>query len=318
MSNINPLVRAARPLPRPSHGRRLPRGSALLLAMAFQGSVAADTFVVEPGPAEAIQQLIDSVVAAGDVVVLAAGDHLVTTVVDLRGRAIELRGEIGKSGEPLARLVGQGLTGVLVCRTGETTGTRIRDLVVTGGDIDLGAGLLVNNASPSVSGVRFESNRASVFGGGVGVFGAASSPVFESCAFIDNRAELVGGGCLNGTDAFPVYRGCVWIGNECGLYGRAMYNQIDSNPTLQDTTVEGCCEVVPPQSFIDDGGNAIEPTCDDCRGDLNCYQGVGSADIGLLLGAWGTTLASYDLDGDGIVGGSDIGVLVSQWGACPD
>ena len=90
----------------------------MLLAMAFQGSVAADTFVVEPGPAEAIQQLIDSVVAAGDVVVLAAGDHLVTTVVDLRGRAIELRGEIGKSGEPLARLVGQGLTGVLVCRTG--------------------------------------------------------------------------------------------------------------------------------------------------------------------------------------------------------
>lgn len=286
--------------------------------MAFQGSVAADTFVVEPGPAEAIQQLIDSVVAAGDVVVLAAGDHLVTTVVDLRGRAIELRGETGKSGEPLARLVGQGLTGILVCRTAETTGTRIRDLVVTGGDIDLGAGLLVNNASPSVSGVRFESNRASVFGGGVGVFGAASSPVFESCAFIDNRAELVGGGCLNGTDAFPVYRGCVWIGNECGLYGRAMYNQIDSNPTLQDATVDGCCEVVPPQSFIDDGDNAIEPTCDDCRGDLNCYQGVGSADIGLLLGAWGTTLESYDLDGDGIVGGSDIGVLVSQWGACPN
>jgi len=286
--------------------------------MAFQGVVTAETFVVEPGPAEAIQQLIDSVVADGDVIVLAAGDHLVTTVVDLRGRAIELRGETGKSGETLARLVGQGLTGVLVCRTGETTDTWIRDLVVTGGDIDLGAGLLINNASPSVSGVRFESNRASVFGGGVGVFGAASSPVFESCAFIDNRAELVGGGCLNGTDAFPVYRGCVWSGNECGLYGRAMYNQIDSNPTLKSATVEGCCEVVPPQSFIDDGDNAIEPTCDDCRGDLNCYQGVGSADIGLLLGAWGTTLESYDLDGDGIVGGSDIGVLVSQWGACPD
>ena len=286
--------------------------------MALKVPVGADTFVVEPGPADRIQQLIDTVVADGDEIVLSAGDHLVTATIDLRGRAIELRGEIDASGDPLARLVGQGVTGILVCRTGETSATRIRDLVVTGGDIDLGAGLFINNASPSVSGVRFESNRASVFGGGVGVFGAMSAPVFVNCAFIDNRADLVGGGCLNGTDASPVYRGCLWIGNECGLYGRAMYNQIDSNPALQDATVEGCCEVVPPQSFRDDGGNAIEPTCDDCRGDLNCYQGVGSADIGLLLGAWGTTLESYDLDGDGVVGGSDIGALVAQWGACPE
>ena len=96
-----------------------------------------------------------------------------------------------------------------------------------------------------------------------------------------------------------------------------MYNQSGSFPTLGNADVAGCCEVVPPQSFTDAGGNQIVPTCPTCPADFNCYQGVGAADIGLLLGAWGTSLPSYDLDGDGIVGGSDLGFLVGQWGVCP-
>ena len=276
-----------------------------------------DSFAVEAGDASRVQMLIDETVVDGDEIVLLAGDHTVSTVLNLRGRAITLRGELGPRGAPRARLVGTGGTGVVVCRTGESSTTVIRGLVVTGGDIDLGAGLLINGASPTVHGVRFESNTASVFGGGVGIFGATSAPVFEDCVFVANRAELVGGGCLNGTDASPIYRGCFWLDNECGLYGRAMYNQSGSFPTLESATVEGCCEVVPPESYLDEGDNQIVPTCDDCTADLNCYTGVGSADLGLLLGAFGTTLQSYDLDRDGTVGGSDIGILIAQWGECP-
>lgn len=292
-----------------------------LLAPMLSGLLAsapatAEVFSVTPGTADRVQALIDKVVSDGDEIVLLAGEHTVSEVLDLRGRAITLRGELDTGGAPVSRLVGQGTTGILVCRSGESSATVLADLVVTGGDIDLGAGLLVNEASPTVRGVRFEGNLASVFGGGVGIFGASSAPVFEDCVFVANRAELVGGGCLNGTDASPVYRNCFWQDNECGLYGRAMYNQTGSFPSLENAETVGCCEVVPPESFIDQGGNLIEATCDDCRADLNCYSGVGSADLGLLLGAWGTDLPSYDLDGDGTVGGSDIGILVGQWGVC--
>ncbi len=277
---------------------------------------AAETFVVEAGPASNIQALIDGVVSSGDVIQLEAGDFIVKSPIPLRGISIVIRGQVDTQGLPLSRLVGAGGTGILACRDGEGAATIFEDLVVTGGDIDLGAGLLINDADPTVRRVHFIANTASVFGGGVAVFGAVSAPLFEDCRFEDNRADLVGSGCLNGTSATPVYRRCMWSGNEVGLYGRAMYNQIDSFPTLEDCVVLGCCEVVPPQSYIDAGGNVLEATCDDCSGDLNCYGGVTAADLGLLLSAWGSKNPTYDLDGDGVVGGSDIGILASQWGEC--
>ena len=290
--------------------------SAILVATLIGSHAAAETFRLEAGPASRIQALIDDVVSEGDEIVLEAGDHLVETVIDLGGRAITLRGETDRLGLPTARLVGAGSTGVLSCRSGETATTRIETLDVVGGDIDLGAGLLIVDSGPALFGVRFIGNVASVFGGGVGVFGSKSNPHFEDCDFIDNRAELVGGGCLNGTDASPIYRDCFWSGNSVGLYGRGMYNQVDATPALVGCEVDGCCDVVPPRSFIDEGQNVIDPYCGGCRADFNCYGGVGSADLGLLLGAWGSTDPVYDLDGDGVVGGSDIGALVAQWGPC--
>lgn len=276
----------------------------------------AETFRLEAGPAVRIQALIDDVVSDGDEIVLGAGEYLVETAIDLRGRPITLRGERDRLGQPTARLVGSGRTGILSCRSGESMETRIETLDVIDGDIDLGAGLLVVDSSPTVRGVRFLGNVASVFGGGVAIFGSDSNPIFESCVFIENRADLVGGGCLNGTNSSPIYRDCLWSGNEVGLYGRGMYNQVDAAPALAGCEIEGCCDIVPPRSFIDEGDNVIDPYCQGCRADFNCYGGVGSADLGLLLGAWGTDDSIYDLDGDGEVGGSDIGVLVAQWGPC--
>ena len=279
-----------------------------MVAIGSWATAAAETFVLGPGPADRIQVLIDDVAQDGDLILLEAGDFTVESSIDLRGRAVTIRGTVDRNGDPTSRLLGQGGTGIFVCRTGEASTTVFEDLEIRDGDIDLGAGLLIDRASPVVRRVRFIDNRASVFGGGVAIFGGVSSPLFEDCAFEGNIADLVGGGCLNGTDSTVVYRRCFWEGNTAGLYGRAVYDQIDSRPTLEDCVVVGCCEVVPPESFAEVGVNVIEDTCGDCGADLNCYGGVGSADLGLLLGAWGTSLESYDLDGDGIVGGSDIGV----------
>ncbi len=74
-----------------------------------------------------------------------------------------------------------------------------------------------------------------------------------------------------------------------------------------------CCQAYP---LLVLQSPAATEACQGCRADFNCYGGVGSADLGLLLGAWGTDDSIYDLDGDGEVGGSDIGALVAQWGPC--
>ena len=51
-----------------------------------------------------------------------------------------------------------------------------------------------------------------------------------------------------------------------------------------------------------------------CRlGDLNCDGRVNGADLGTLLGDWGTSGPS-DLNGDQVVDGSDLGIMLGEWG----
>lgn len=50
--------------------------------------------------------------------------------------------------------------------------------------------------------------------------------------------------------------------------------------------------------------------------DLDGDGTVSGADLGLLLGDWGTGGSIADLDGDGTVSGADLGVLLGEWGPC--
>ena len=53
-----------------------------------------------------------------------------------------------------------------------------------------------------------------------------------------------------------------------------------------------------------------------CPADIDGNHQVDGADLGLLLGSWGT--ATHDLDGDGVVSGSDLGLVLGAWGPCPN
>ncbi len=56
-----------------------------------------------------------------------------------------------------------------------------------------------------------------------------------------------------------------------------------------------------------------------CAGDLNLDNRVDSADIGLLIAAWGTDgsiVDGSDLNGDGLVNAADLGLLIGAWGTC--
>lgn len=51
-----------------------------------------------------------------------------------------------------------------------------------------------------------------------------------------------------------------------------------------------------------------------CPADLNGDGVVDGADLGIMLGAWGTPGA--DLNGDGTTDGADLGIMLGAWGAC--
>ncbi|MFO0827373.1 MAG: FG-GAP-like repeat-containing protein [Phycisphaerales bacterium] len=54
-----------------------------------------------------------------------------------------------------------------------------------------------------------------------------------------------------------------------------------------------------------------------CDADLNGDGVVNAADLGILLGAWGSSDPSADLTNDGAVDAADLGVLLGAWGDCP-
>lgn len=63
---------------------------------------------------------------------------------------------------------------------------------------------------------------------------------------------------------------------------------------------------------------AIEPLHPPCAADLNLSGTVDGTDLGILLGAWGSTgLTPPDLSGDEIVDALDLDILLSGWGKCP-
>ena len=51
-----------------------------------------------------------------------------------------------------------------------------------------------------------------------------------------------------------------------------------------------------------------------CVADLDRNQVVNGADLGIVLGAWGT--GSGDLNGDGTTNGADLGIVLGSWGPC--
>ena len=66
-------------------------------------------------------------------------------------------------------------------------------------------------------------------------------------------------------------------------------------------------------NFGDQGHADLTVRC--CPGDCNADGVVNGADLGTLLGQWGTD-GSTDMHGDDLVNGSDLGLLLGAWGPC--
>jgi len=102
------------------------------------------------------------------------------------------------------------------------------------------------------------------------------------------------------TGGFVLYR---------GLTGVYTVQAGDSPNALYTTTLK----------VLGEGTGSVAPPC---PADLNHDGVVNGADLGILLGAWGscpggTPGCTGDINNDGVVNGADLGILLGAWGNCP-
>jgi hypothetical protein len=95
------------------------------------------------------------------------------------------------------------------------------------------------------------------------------------------------------------------------IYARTLI--IDAGATLNTNGCPVYYETLILNGSVDDPANLIQIA--QCEADFNGDGQVDGADLGLLLGSWGT--AQGDLTGDGVTDGADLGLLLGAWGACP-
>ena len=196
-----------------------------------------------PGDQPTIQAGIDAA-AEGDTVLVAAGTYTgagnhdidfagveitllsasgpAATILDVQGSDLEnRRGLYFHTGEgPQARVEGftiqNGVTprfgdmewgaGILV----ELCAPTIVDCIFQDNRAWLGGGIHLESADPTIRGCTFRDNQAA-YGGGVDMGGSA--PLIEDCDFISNDATATGGAlaCRVGDDA--IVRNCRFVGN---------------------------------------------------------------------------------------------------------
>ena len=157
---------------------------AVAAVLSFASSAVADTINVPAGGD--IQAAINGA-SDGDIIQLEAGEYFPAAAIDTIGKAVTLRGEVGKDGAPTTVIDGQGSIGVLQCTSGEGADTVFENLLITGGyTTGDGGGMSNYESSPTLTGCSFANNSANYFGGGMN--NNISSPTLTGCTFAGNSA----------------------------------------------------------------------------------------------------------------------------------
>ncbi len=215
---------------------------------------------------------------------------------------------------------------------GVGTATTIEDCLITGNVSTLGWGGGLRFAVQSQVNLRnctINDNTCTAgdgWGGGLYINNCPAASII-ACTFRNNRAQSGGGFCILGTSEGVTVDGCSFSGNVATSSGGGVYNT--STPTLTDSTLCGNSPEQIPGDYIDGSDNCIVESCEDaddngvpdgceaCVGDVNGDGLVDAADLGLLIGAWGTADPAADINGDGSVDAADLGLLIGAWGLCP-
>lgn len=204
--------------------------SATIMSVALSIPASATPYVIRAdgtGDFPTIQTAIDDPgVVAGDELVLADGTFVGNGNRDIhyRGKAITIRSQNGP-GVCIIDCQGVGLRG-FVFQNGEGPGSVLESVTITGGFIDLdnGAAILIESASPTIRDCFITSNVIDEAGSGGGIACmAGSSPRIEQCTLSGNRAGRRfsgdGGGIFADGSSNPTIEGCVVFDNSAANPG---------------------------------------------------------------------------------------------------
>jgi hypothetical protein len=203
--------------------------------MAFIGCAAAcllnphalaDVIHVHPG--QSIQTAIANA-QPHDEIIVHPGDY--EEALDTLGKPLHLH---SADGADLTIINAAQLnTHAVTCTSNETADTVIEGFTITGGDAPQGGGMLIANASPTVTDCVFLENHAEY---GAGAFNNHGAPAFTRCRFERNTAEASGGGLYNihyPPESSATLIECAFTENAARDAGGAMRNW-DSAPDLTD------------------------------------------------------------------------------------
>ena len=308
------------------------------LSLAFVGTSAtiADTINV-PGDQPTIAAAISASVN-GDVINIDAGIYNEHSL-NPNGKAITIR---SASGNLDVTIDANGGGSVFVIDSGETSGTVIKDLIITGGSNNFGGGgggISMRISSPTISGCTISGNEAVGIGTGGGIHCTdGSSPTITNCMIIDNSAYR-GGGIYCNLHSHAVISGCTISGNEASDGGGICFASY-SNSTISN------CEI--SNNYASYGGGIYcvyqsSPTITNCMiidnsayegGGIRCYDNsnatIGDSEVcgntpdqidGSYNDAGGNTVddechgeSCADLNNSGVTDIEDLLLLIGYWG----
>ena len=233
----------------------------------------------------------------------------------------------------------------------------IRDCAFTANQSAYGGGMYALYSNSLVENCTFSQNSSSADGGGVQLFGG--SPIVRNCVVSDNTAGNRGGGfhvvqyntgaaqmdgCtisgnrsnvsdgggismapLTGAAQKFLVSNCQITNNFAQARGGGVWAVVDpanpqQNVTLSGNTICNNTSAISKRenvwALFEDGGNAI---CD-CISDINGDRATNSADLGIMLGYFGTItdpdFIQPDQDMNGKIDSADLGSLLSNFGDC--
>ncbi len=190
-------------------------------------SIAHGRTIHVPSEQPTIQAAINSA-PAGDIIVVAPGTYAET--INFLGKAITLRSSDG----PLDTIIdGWGVGGSVVqCVNGEGPGTLLEGFTITGGNAEIGGGMLNIGSSPTVIDCIFTDNHAGDRGGGM--YNRQGTPNIIGSTFAGNSAVEMGGGMFN-FRASPTVTACLFTQNSSNK-GAGMRNYLNSHATVINST----------------------------------------------------------------------------------
>ncbi|MDP6601502.1 MAG: hypothetical protein QGH76_04320 [Phycisphaerales bacterium] len=253
--------------------------------LAASAAAQAETWHV-PGDCPSIQAAIDAA-SNGDEVVVELGRW--REQIDFLGKAILVRSTHGA--EETVIDGGQFRGSVVTFRNGESRDTELRGFTVKGGRADLGGGIRIMQASPTIRLCLIEFNTA---GKGGGIFVDRGEPSIESCVFSFNIADDGDGVWCSHCD--PAMTTCIFAGDGIGW---------DDG---QIVTIRRACG---PSGACCVDGACIEATAVACWDAGGLYRGDdvpcgGVCDPG----------CDEDVTGDGVVNLTDLLRVIGAFGFC--